>query len=203
MNNRICDSKLLVMAAGVFTLVSMAGSPTALAASPSAASLNGKYVFQIATTKEAYWSNSKKCTGKNGTNTYYASNWMAYTELVNGVATFNGKGEVSFEFTDSYQVDQDASDATIVITCTSDGYLNSGGNIVYEAPESATGTGTYKVESNGSGSITLTIPGETGTVTINLQLAGFESTGVASTALLTTVDGDTNKHLGTGVAAHE
>jgi hypothetical protein len=194
-------AKLAFYTAVVFALLLvLAGN--GYAATPSKASLSGKYAFQISTTKEAFWSNTKECATKNGTNTYNVSNWSAYTELVSGVATFNGDGSVSVTLTQAYQVDQDASDATITITCTSTGYSSTGGNIVFEPAQSATATGTYTVESNGTGTMTLTEAGQ-GSITIGLQLAGFGSNGVASTALLVAETGENNEHVGTGVAFHE
>jgi hypothetical protein len=172
----------------------------------SVASLKGSYTFQLATPKLGYWSNSKECTYKGKTNTYTASNMNTYSELIFGVATFNGKGEVTVTLTFMGQIDQDASNDSIVISCAANGPTNTGGNIVYEPAATGTAAGTYTVGSNGAGSMTLHITsggpsgGSGGSQIIDFNLAGYGSNGVAATALLHDVEGE-SQHIGTGVAA--
>ena len=176
------------------------------AATPSLASLNGTYVFHVTSTKEAFWSASKACT--NGTSKYtaYSNNWSAYTQLVYGVVTFDGKGHVtSATFTQENKVNQAASDATIVITCTSNGgWSSNGGNIVYDAPAAGTATGTYAVEAAGTdepeGYIAMTLDSTQGDITFDLDLAGIGTNGVATMVLMRSVQTTSNKDLNTGIA---
>jgi hypothetical protein len=176
------------------------------AATPSNASLKGSYNFHIATAKEAYWSKSKACTYKGVTNTYWADNWSAYTEIIYGVATFDGAGHVSVTFTQMGEVNQAASNGSIVITCSGNGYTSSGGNLIFETPAGGTAAGTYSIASTGSGSMTISIVScptcgsGGGALTIDLDLGVFGSNGVASMALLRDEDGDQTKHPGAGAA---
>ncbi len=195
-------------AVGFALLLVLAGK--GYAEDPSAASLKGSYAFQLGTPKLAYWSNSKKCKINGSDQTVYASNSATITELVYGVATFDGEGHVSLTFTDIGNINQDASNATISITCANGGSTNTGGSIVYEAPETGAASGTYKVESNGSGSMTISITSSSsgssddgGSATFDLQLAGFGSNGVASTALLRASEGENDQRWGFGTAVHE
>jgi hypothetical protein len=191
--------RFLIAAAAMLVMCGIA-----FGATPSAASLNGSYAFHLATPKLAYWSNSKSCKVNGVTNTYWASNSATYTELIYGVATFDGKGHVTLAFTQDGQINQNASNATIVITCTSYGPTNTGGNIVYEPAQTGTATGTYAVQSTGSGSMTISIVGQSdSSATMDFELAGFETNGVASTALLHFWDGDNDKRIGTGMAVHK
>lgn len=173
---------------------------SSFAATPSNESLKGSYAFQLSTPKLAFWSNSKSCKQDGNTITYYASNWATYSELVYGVATFDGAGHVSLTFTKEGEVNQDASNATIEITCTAQGFTNTGGSIVYEPAQNGTGSGSYTVESTGSGSMTFSVAGQSGSMTINFELAGFATNGVASTALLNFEEGQSDKRIGTGTA---
>jgi hypothetical protein len=176
------------------------------AAEPSNASLKGSYNFHIASAKEAYWSNSKACTYKGVTNTYWADNWSAYTEILYGVATFDGAGHVNITFTQMGEVNQSASNDSIVITCSGNGYTSNGGNLVFETPAGGTAAGTYSIASTGSGSMTISIVScptcgsGGGSLTIDLDIGVFGSNGVASMALLRDEDGDQTKHPGAGVA---
>jgi hypothetical protein len=176
------------------------------AATPSNASLKGSYNFHIASAKEAYWSNSKACTYKGNTQTYWADSWSAYTEIIYGVATFDGAGHVNVTFTQMGEVNQSASNDSIVITCEGNGYSSNGGNLVFETPAGGTAAGTYSIASTGSGSMTISIVScptcgaGGGSLTIDMDLGVFGSNGVASMALLRDEDGDQTKHPGAGVA---
>src|SRR5579863_7210102 len=120
-------SRLLIAAAAVAVMCGVAFGET-----PSNASLSGSYAVHMATPKLAYWWTSKSCKENGVTNTYYASNSDTYTELIFGTATFDGHGHVTFSFTQEGKINQAASNATIVITCTAHGYTNNGGNMVVE-----------------------------------------------------------------------
>lgn len=168
----------------------------AFGATPTEASLSGPYVFHLSVTKEAQWSITKKCTYKGDTNTYWAGDQSAYTELNYGTATFDGKGHVTLVMTDAHRLNQAASNATATITCNSTGGANTtGGNMVYEAPSISTVTGTYTVSASGTGAITL--PDGMGTVDLDLTL--FTGTGLSTTVLMRSMD----NNIGTGIAVHK
>jgi hypothetical protein len=181
---------------------------SAFAAGPSAASLKGSYTFHLTSTKEAYWSNSKNCGSGDSKYTAYSDNWTAYTELIRGVATFDGKGGVTITYTDVHQVDQDQSNASIVITCTgNNSWTTSQNNVVFEPPAPGTGSGAYSVEADGSGTMTLSVhlTGSTKseTVVIDLDLGGAASGGIAPTVLLRAPDSSEDGDFNTGIAIHQ
>lgn len=188
-------AKLAFYTAIVFALLLvLAGN--GFAATPTKASLNGPYAFQLSISKEAYWSITKKCTYKGISSQYWAGGQSTYTELNYGTATFDGKGNVTFVMTDAHKLNQAASNATATIVCNSNGTATTdGGNLVYEATSTATVHGTYTVSSNGSAIITL--PDDQGTA--DLQLSLFNSAGLSTTFLMRTMDND----IGTGIGVHQ
>jgi hypothetical protein len=194
-------SKILFVAA-LLVLTS-----SAFAATPSKASLNGSYVFNVATAQGASWSATKSC--KNGANTYtaFADSNSAYTEIVYGTVTFSGTGSASVAFTYENVFDQSASNATIVITCLSGGkFKSTAGQIMYFPSQTGTASGTYTVESNGTAVLEVNVPQKTGgteKVTMNLDLAGFTPTGVATSALIRLNDNSNGNNPGTGTAIHK
>jgi len=107
-------------------------------------------------------------------------------------------------FTQDGQLDQTSSNATITITCTKTGSTNTGGHMVYLPAQAGSAIGTYEVTSAGTGSMTISVEGNSSdTLTIDFQLGGIGSNGVASTALMHYWDGHTNKRIGTGTAVHQ
>jgi hypothetical protein len=163
---------------------------------PTVASLNGPYVFHFSVIKEAQWSTTKNCTYKGDTNTYWAGDQSAYTEMAYGTATFDGKGHVTLVMTDNHKLNQAASNATATITCKSTGGANTiGGNMVYEAPVTSTVTAAYTVSASGTGAITL--PDDQGTLDLDLTL--FTSSGLSTTLLMRSMD----NNIGTGIAVHK
>jgi hypothetical protein len=184
----------------IFAFALLMLSAAAFAASPSATSLSGSYVFNFSQTQQAYWSKSITCTYKGNTNTYTAANWSAYTQLTYGTMTFNGKGQATVTMTQVHTFDQEASNASIVIKCgTKGGYTSNGGQLVYDAPASGTMTGAYTVASDGAGSITIGSGADAGA--LDFDIAGYEgaSTGIASTLLLRTPESENSQGMGTAV----
>src|SRR5579863_504364 len=105
-------ARLLAVLAALLVL---AGPCFAATPTPTAASLNGVYVFHIYTVKEAYWYKSKNCTYSTGTFTYAGGGQRAYGEIITGEATFNGKGGVTFNATQMNKFNSTASDNTVII----------------------------------------------------------------------------------------
>ena len=182
--------------AAVAVLLPFAGR--GFAAPPSNASLSGTYVFHFSNVKEVGWYATKSCHYTNITDTYSGGGQSVDEEVVTGEATFDGKGHVSFSFTDLHHFDQAASNATVSITCPAkpgEGVSTNNGHMVYEPASSGTYTGTYAVKSDGSATVTLTeVDGG-----LELNLASINSAGLSTTFLIQNPDGNYGYDLGIGV----
>jgi hypothetical protein len=168
-------------------------------ATPSNASLSGSYNINFSKVRQASWQKSITCTHNGDKNTFTVGGQSAYAEVDYGVATFDGDGHVSIALTQVHrEVNQAESDATVEIACSSSGGYTStsSGYIVFEAPISGTETGTYSVTSTGSG--TITIPGSNGG-TLDIDIGGYGSTGIASTILLRNDPSENDQGSGVGV----
>jgi len=192
--------RLLIVASAILMMTGVA-----FGATPSKASLKGSYNFNFSKVRQASWYKNITCTYKSNTTTYTVGGTSAYTEVDNGVTTFDGNGHVSITITQVHkEINQAETNATVGVTCSSKGGITttSNGYIVYEAPQTGTETGTYTVSSNGTGAIT--IPGSNGG-TLDIDVGGLSSTGIASTILLRDVptagsEGPgSDDSLGTGV----
>jgi hypothetical protein len=185
--------KPFILAAAILAL-----SGSSFAASPSDASLSGTYIFQFSTTKQVSWEGTKTC--QYGTKTLHFSGGGedVNTEVVYGTITFEAKGKITVNFTDLHSFNQDASDASVSIKCpvTESGTptINEG-RMVVDGPVSGAEPGTYSVQSNGTGSITLSEG------PLLLDLGGFNSEGIATTLIVRSPESDNNQ--GTGVAFHK
>ena len=168
------------------------------AATPSNASLSGTYVFHFSNVKEVNWYASKSCHYTNATYTYGGGGQSVDAEIITGEATFDGKGHVSINFTDSHHFNQAASNATVSITCPGkpgEGVNTNNGHMVYEPASTGTYTGTYAVKSDGSATITLTqVDGG-----LELNLTAFNSAGLSTTFLIDNPDGNYGYDQGIGV----
>ena len=126
-------------------------------------------------------------------------------EVIDGVMTFDGKGNFHSNGTQYHTFDQGASDATVSITCN-EGLITStnNGHPVYNPPVAFTLTGTYTVNRDGTGSYTVTPPpGDNGNgITEDFRLAGTSHAVVAGTVLLRDSDGQ-EISVATGVLVHE
>ena len=171
---------------------------TALAQSYSDASLQGNYSVQFGTPQTYSWSKTFTCP-YNSQVKFTASGSQTSTSDAYGVLTFDGKGSVSLSATQIGKENSTASANTMSVKWnTQCQVINvNSGHLVYEKPGTLNGTGTYSVQSNGTGSLTI---GSGRPLTF--LLAGTNSSGLSSTALLTStqVDGKSN---GTGIAVHQ
>jgi hypothetical protein len=192
--------KTLILATA---LLAPAGS--CLAAGPNNASLDGTYVFHISTVHEGYWYKTKNCTYETSkgtsTFTYSGGGQRAFSEIINGQMTFNGKGGVSITYTNMNSFNQTASNNSVIIpACPAKegASLNiNNGSLVLETQGPGTIEATYAVESNGAGTITL----PDGQGTLDLNLTAFTSTGLSTTVLILNPDNATD--TGTGIAVHK
>ena len=174
-------------------------STAAWAQAYSNANLNGKYSLQYGIVETYTWSKTFACpTNLNITFTANSSRntWTG----VYGSLTFDGRGNFSFSLANIGNFNQTASANTMSVTWNSSCQVVSvnNGSIVYLAPTTLTGTGTYSVKPNGTGSLSsasISPP-------ITFILAATNSVGISATALLT--NAQTNgKEIGSGIAVRQ
>ena len=172
----------------VLFVVLSAASAT-FAATFSDASLKGTYAFQLAGSHYEGWSASITCYDAQGNPyTVWAGGNDVGTDSVVGAITFDGKGNATGTYTQYGKFDQAATNATAVPSCTPGASNN--GYAVYDAPTSGTFSGTYSVQTNGTGALALTTSGED-TPTFVLELAG--TAAIRTAVLITEYDSTTNK----------
>jgi hypothetical protein len=134
-------------------------------------SLKGKYSFQLVAAHLNFWNATITCHDPQGNPyTVEAGGSNVSNDSILGVATFDGKGNLTGGAFTQYGIfDQAASNATVVPSCTPGGSNN--GYAVYDPPLTLTVTGTYSVQPTGFGALVLTIAGG-GTGNFLLELAG-------------------------------
>jgi hypothetical protein len=178
-------------------------SVTAFAQTYSNASLNGNYTFQSPQPEYDTWSKTATCKYNGQKYTATGGGQTVSTQLITGVLTFDGVGDVTGTFTQSGTFDQTLSDETVTITFNAQckATINNG-SAVFDPPSSGSGTGTYSVQSNGSGTITLTTTN--GTASLDLELAGTTAANISNTFLFYNVSaGTANKIDGVGTAVRQ
>ncbi len=153
---------------------------TSFASTPSNASLNGTYSFELSGAHMNSWGQNLNCGGTN----VFMGGTDVRDEAVTGTMTFDGQGNVTGSFTQYGKFDSASSNATV--SCT------SGGNAVYFPPTPGTLTGTYSIQSTGDGTMNLTVSGGGGggNPAFQMKLAGNCASGIANTVLF--VDVKTN-----------
>jgi hypothetical protein len=178
-----------------FLLVSVA----TFAQTYSNANLNGSYTIQLSDPYYAVWSKTFTCPS-NSSVTYSASNSTTSVQLINGVLTFDGNGNLTAAYTEMGQFNSTGSANTMQVTWNSSCVVThvNLGHIVYQTPTTGSGSGTYTVQSNGSGSFN--IIGQSGS--IDFQLAATGSNGISNNAQLYSpqVNG---QNIGFGSAVHQ
>ena len=148
-------------------LVSVSAS---FAATFGNSSLKGKYSFQLVASHFNSWSASITCDPQGNPYTVTAGGSNVSTDSILGVATFDGKSNLTGGAFTQYGIfDQAASNATVVPSCTPGGSDN--GYAVYDPSTTFTATGTYSVQPTGFGALVLTIAGGE-TANFLLELAG-------------------------------
>jgi hypothetical protein len=117
-----------------------------------------------------------------------------------GTVNFDGAGSLNTTYTNIGQINQAASNNTVQIKFNSQCQVisNNGGHIVYIAPATQTQSGTYSVQTNGTGTILLT--GSTNPLLF--QLAGTNGSGISTTVLMnnTQVNGQS---ISFGIAVYQ
>ena len=119
--------------------------------------------------------------------------------VTSGVVAFDGIGSLSVTFTTTGNENQTASANTTSVTWNSSCQVVSqnNGHVVYQVASTKTQTGTYSIQSNGTGTMS-----ETGSTDSQTLLLTATNNGVSSTVLMSNpqVNGKT---LGTGIAVHQ
>ena len=155
------------------------------------ASLNGDYSFQVTGVHLDSWGLTQTCYDAQGfPHSTPVGGQVVDTTAAIGTVAFDGSGHVSGTITTYGQFDYEASNATVVLSCTGP---TDNGHAVYKTPSTAEFTGTYTIQPDGTGAMTLSF-GES----FILRLAG-EDKGIFSKVLITRVNAD-NSVGATGLA---
>jgi len=178
-------------------------SVTAFAQTYSNASLNGNYTFQSPQPEYDTWSKTASCMYNGQKYTATGGGQTVSTQLVSGVLTFDGIGTVTGTFTQSGAFDQTLSDDTVIITFNKECKATvNNGSAVFDPPSSGSGTGTYSVQSNGSGTISLTT--SNGSADLAIELAGTTAGNISNTFFLYSLKTSAPNEIdGTGMAVRQ
>jgi hypothetical protein len=140
-----------------------------------ATSLRGNYSFQLAASHYNVYQASIFCPVSFGTGQNY-NQWATTDklEVTTAVATFDGAGNVSISGWTYGKFDQADSNAKWQLACNPDGSLNvvQQGYAQFFPPSQVTITGTYTLSPDGTGVMTLSVPGQTNNPTLIVRLAG-------------------------------
>jgi len=154
-------------------------------------SLNGTYSFQVSGVHLDSWGLTQTCFDAQGfPHSTPVGGQVVDTTASAGTAVFDGSGHVKGTITTYGQFDYEASNATVVLNCTG---ATDNGHAVYKAPSTAEFTGTYTIQSDGTGAMTLSFGDG-----FILRLAG-EDKSISSKVLITLVNSD-NSVNATGLA---
>jgi hypothetical protein len=173
-------------------------SGAALAQTYSNANLDGNYSVQFGSPQAYNWSKTFTCPS-NSQITYTASGSTTGMSVVFGVITFDGNGNLSVTLTQTGQENQSASANTMSVTWNSSCQVVSvnSGHVVYKAATKKTQTGTYAIQSNGTGTMN-----EVGSSDSQTLLLAATNSGVSATVLITTAQVN-GKNIGTGIGVHQ
>jgi hypothetical protein len=173
-------------------------SATGFAQTYSNANLSGSYSVQFGTPQSYNWSKTFTCP-TNSQVTFTVNGSSTGMDAVSGTATFDGNGNVSLTITEIGQENQTASANTTSVTWNSSCQVVSvnSGHVVYKAASTKTQTGTYSIQSSGTGTMS-----ETGSSQSQTLLLAATSNGLSTTVLVSNpiVNG---KSIGTGIAVHQ
>lgn len=164
----------------------------------SNANLNGAYSVQFGSPQTYSWSKTFTCpTNSSITYTPYGS--ITGENVSFGTATFDGNGNLSVSLTDIGTENATASGNTMSVAWNSACQVTSVnyGHVVYQAASTKTQTGTYSIQSNGTGTMS-----EVGSSQSQTFMLGGTTGGISTTVLMTNpqVNGKT---MGTGIAVHQ
>jgi hypothetical protein len=173
-------------------------SVSALAATYSDANLNGSYSVQFASPQTYTWSKTFACPSNSSVH-YTVSGSQTGMQVGYGVVTFDGKGNLSITSTVIGMENPTASANTTSVTWNSSCQIVAvnNGHVVYNSAITGTSTGTYSIQSNGTGTMTVT-----GSPQAQSLLLAATSAGISTTVLITNplVNGNS---IGTGIAVRQ
>jgi hypothetical protein len=173
-------------------------SITALGQTYSNTNLNGTYSVQFGSPQNYSWFKTFKCP-TNSLVTYTVNGSQTGMNADSGVATFDGIGGLSVTLTSSGNENQTASANTTSVTWNSSCQIVNlnNGHVVYQAATTKTQTGTYSIQSNGTGTMS-----ETGSSQSQTLLLAATNNGISTTVLISNAQVN-GKSLGTGIAVHQ
>jgi hypothetical protein len=153
-------------------------SVAAMAQTYSNANLNGAYAFQLTHPQTYVWAKLFTCPS-NSAMTYGVTGSQTTQQIGYGVATADGKGNLTISQTTIGNFNFTASANTTSVTWNSSCQVTAvnTGHLVYAASTTKTTAATYSVQSNGTGTITA---GGTST----FILAGTNSSGISTTIFI-------------------
>ena len=173
-------------------------SVTAWGQTYSNANLNGNYSFNFGSPQNYSWSKTFRCPTQLQS-TYTVNGFQTGMNLTSGVVAFDGIGGLSVTLTSTGNENQTASANTTSVTWNSSCQVVSlnNGHVVYQAATTKTQTGTYSIQSNGTGTMS-----ETGSSQSQILALAATNNGVSATVLISNpqVNGKT---IGTGIAVHQ
>lgn len=145
----------------------------------SDANLNGPYALQTTNPQTYTWFKLFTCPSNTAV-TFGVSGSQTTQKIGFGVATFDGKGNLSLTVTNIGNFNSTASANTTSVTWNSSCQVTkvNTGHIVYGPSTTSTTTSTYSVNSNGTG--TITSSGGTST----FILAGTNASGISTTVFI-------------------
>jgi hypothetical protein len=162
------------------------------------ANLNGVYSVQFSSPQTYSWSKTFSCP-TNSQITFTVNTSITGNQVSVGNATFDGNGNVSVTLTQTGSENQAASANTTSVTWNSSCQVTgvNNGRVIYLATSTKTQTGTYSIQSNGTGTMS-----ETGSSQSQTLLLAATTGGLSTTVLITNpqVNG---KIMGTGIAVHQ
>jgi hypothetical protein len=173
-------------------------SVTALGQTYSNTNLNGNYSLNFGSPQNYSWSKTFTCPTQSQI-TFTVNGSQTGMDVVFGVGTFDGNGNLSLAITEIGRENQTASANTTSVTWNSSCQVVSqnNGHVVYQAATTKTQTGTYSIQSNGTGTMS-----EAGSSQSQTLLLAATNGGLSTTVLITNTQVN-GKTLGTGIAVHQ
>ena len=166
---------------------------------PSNASLKGTYAFNYQNAETNAWYAVVSCANFKGS---LQAGAVTHTPVQDGTIIPDGKGKVTLSGTQYGHFDQALSNATVVWSCVNGNpVITNFGSAVYDAPVAFTGTGTYSIQSNYTGAMTITSNGMTSGFVLRLA-ATNAATAFASQVLFHGLNSD-NSSEGSGIGVKQ
>ena len=182
-----------------FLLISVA----AFSQTYSNSNLAGNYSFQLSQVSYISWWKTFSCV-YNGVTYTRGGGGSGFIQVAsNGVMNFYGNGNMDGTVTSSGKLNQTASNNTVKITFDSkcNATVNNGQAVFLPATAPQAFLGIYQVNSDGTGSMSVSLISKT----TPFRLAGTTAAGISNTVLFWNVNPapTLNKVSGTGIAVQQ